>query len=303
MNNEKMVINWLKQCQATGVLPWEYDFKQEVFGQKSWTLAFNENPVKRILEKDSGFYGNPSCETEDSMLAQAIYQIVWQTYSKNVIHEVPGDCDADVMNSFWMLFKNFTVNQGGSFFEAAQAIYPRSRFPNKGVFSDEDEKSRRLLAAYQPYGAKKGDTWSSLILKNYETKFKVLDNQNLQKLAKLSHTIGNFTLTPKGFNYTGTDEKHLKHNDSYNTWSEALHNLNELEEWSTNRYLDCSSWDAYCEKFLMADYEKEYAYETKPEQQDVFLEQINTAIENRGKQIIKMLCDQLGYKYLEANDF
>lgn len=229
MDNELMVINWLKKCDEPGnAIPWEYDFKQEVFIQKSWSPVFNENPVKRILEKDCGLYGTPSCETEDSMLMQAIYHILWGSYSKNVIREEKGNCDADVMNSFWTIFKNFTSSKFNDFFKDARTIYPRSSFPNKGTFSNEDEKARNLLSDYEVYGAISGGSWITLFIDNYEDVFEELNNDNLQKFAVFCHTLGNFTLTPKGFNYVGTPEKSLKHNDKNNTWSEALQNLKIL---------------------------------------------------------------------------
>lgn len=287
-----MVKNWLEKCSKQGILPWEYDFKKEVFIQKSWSPSFNENRVKRILEKDSDFYGNPSCETEDSMLMQAVYHILWGTYSKNVIREYKGDCDADVMNSFWTIFRNFTNSKFKDFFEPAYNIYPRVSFPNKGIFSSEDEKSRKLLHDYSKYEVKEGDSWATLILKSYDDVFQSLNNIHLQKLAMLSHTIGNFTITPKGFNFSGTLEKNLKHNDVNNTWSEALLNLKELD-WGKNKYLGCISWNEYCKEYYMDDYEKDYAYVTVEEDQDKFLKKINTAIENRGKLMTKKLCEEL----------
>lgn len=304
MDNRKIVTNWLKECDEQGILPWEYDFKEEVFIQKSWSPSFNENPVKRILEKDSNFYGNPVCETEDSMLMQAVYHILWGTYSKNVIGEDKGDCDADVMNSFWTIFRNFANSKFKDFFESAHNIYPRVSFPNKGIFSTEDEKSRKLLHDYNKYEVKEGDSWITLILKNYDNVFLSLNNTYLQKSAMFSHTLGNFTLTPKGFNYSGTPEKNLKHNDGNNTWSEALLNLKELD-WAKNNYLGCTSWKEYCKKFYMDDYEKEYAYATTEDSQDKFLQKINTAIEQRGKLMTKRLCDELGltdlFFYKETN--
>lgn len=293
MENELMVISWLKKCDKPGnAMPWEYDFKQEVFIQKSWSPVFNENPVKRILEKDSGLYGTPSCETEDSMLMQAIYHILWGTYSKNVIREENGNCDADVMNSFWTIFNNFTNSTFSDFFKDASNIYPRSSFPNKGIFSNEDEKSRSLLSAYREYGAEYGNSWGILIVDNYENEFKKLNNENLQKCAVFSHTIGNFTLTPKGFNCVGTSEKNLKHNDKNNTWSEALQNLKTLD-WSSGKLLDCKSWNEYCKKFYMDDYKESYSYALDANKQDEFLKKINSAIENRGKFMAKELCEKL----------
>lgn len=296
MDNRKMVTNWLKECDEQGILPWEYDFKEEVFIQKSWSPSFNKNPVKRILEKDSNFYGNPVCETEDSMLMQAVYHILWGTYSKNVIGEDKGDCDADVMNSFWTIFRNFANSKFKDFFESAHNICPGVSFPNKGIFSTKDEESRKLLLAYNKYKVKEGDSWITLILKNYDNVFLSLNNTYLQKSAMFSHTLGNFTLTPKGFN--------LKHNDGNNTWSKALLNLKKLD-WAKNKYLGCTSWKEYCKKFYMDDYEKEYAYATTEDSQDKFLQKINTAIEQRGKLMTKRLCDELGltdlFFYKEIN--
>lgn len=313
MDNRKMVTNWLKECDEQGILPWEYDFKEEVFIQKSWSPSFNKNPVKRILEKDSNFYGNPVCETEDSMLMQAVYHILWGTYSKNVIGEDKGDCDADVMNSFWTIFRNFVFNKCSDFFEYEVNGIKYKILPNSIPFNQKNQENIDLLNYYKKYGAENGISWEQLILKNYETPFfeELRNNDNIHDFAKLTHTIGNFTLTPKGFNCSGTPEKNLKHknlkhNDGNNTWSEALLNLKELD-WAKNKYLGCTSWKEYYKKFYMDVYEKEnaYAYATTEDSQDEFLQKINTAIEQRGKLMTKRLCDELGltdlFFYKETN--
>ena len=292
-------MRWLKQCDQTGTLPWEYDFEEEIFSQKPGSLPFSKDPIKRFLEKKEGFYGRPSCETEDCPLMQAIYWVLWGTYSKNVTLKVKGDCDADVMNSFWSIFKIYLRSTYTDFFKNAQCIHPKGLFPNKGKFSPES----KLLFAYKGYGAKEGSSWFSIIRLNYDGIFKKFEDSNLQKVAAFSHTLGNFTLTPQRFNSIGvtnsnnTNEHHkgIKHNDQYNTWSNALHELKKLD-WASQHYLNCDSWDHYCRKFFMEDYKEEYSYERSPGKQEEFLSKIYLSIENRGKHLIKELCDKLNSK-------
>lgn len=297
MNYKTLVINWLIKCNEQNILPWEYDFKQEVFIQKSWSPSFNENPVKRILEKYSDFYGNPSCETEDSMLMQAVYHILWGTYSKNVIGEEKGDCDADVMNSFWVIFKYFVYNECSDFFEYEVNETKHTIKPNKKLFNHRDQENIDLLNYYKQFCAKDGDSWALLIFKNYEKSFfdKLRKNDNIQEFAKLTHTIGNFTLVPKGFNAGkhGINGTNIKHNDIHCTWSQALHKLKEVD-WENKKYLDCDSWEKYFKKFYMNVYESPYSYaKAKDSKQDDFLKKINKAIKLRGMFMTKRLCEEL----------
>ena len=295
-----MVINWLEKCSKQGILPWEYDFKQEVFIQKSWSPSFNKNSVKRILEKDSDFYGNPSCETEDSMLMQAVYHVLWKTYSKNVICEDKGNCDADVMNSFWMIFKYFVFNKCSDFFEYEVNGTRYKILSNQAPFNQNSQENIDLLNYYKKYGAENGITWTLLILKNYQTPFfkELRTDNNIHDFAKLVHTIGNYTLEPKGFNADkyGIDGTSIKHNDIYYTWSQALDNLKKAD-WENKKYLDCDSWEKYFSKFYMNVYETSYSY-AKDSKQDDFLKQVNTAIRLRGMFMTKKLCEELNLESL-----
>lgn len=300
MDDKKFVTDWLKDCDKQGILPWKYDFKQEVFQN---SLSFDDNRVKRILAKESGFYGKAKCETEDSSLAQNIYKILWNTYSKNVIQEEKGNCDADVMNSFWTPFKYFSSRKCPDFFRN------NKKYPNKcGKF----EKGDGLLEYYIQFGVNEGDSWSLAILKSYDKdkELKELNNQKLQDFATLTHTIGNFTLVPKGFNSNNgqsvvekNDAEHIDgihkvnhnyhHYDISNSWSKALHEELYPLHWKKKKYLGCDSWKQYCKKFYMDDYESSYSYANDSDTQDQFLEKVNIAIEHRGKLMTKELCEKL----------
>lgn len=295
-----MVTNWLEKCDREGILPWEYDFKKEVFNQKSWSPSFSENFVKRILEKDGGFYGdlNKVYETEDSMLMQAVYHILWGTYSKNIIGEDKGDCDADVMNSFWMIFKYFVFNKCSDFFEYEVNGIKYKIFPNLTPFNQNNQENIDLLNYYKKYGAKNGISWKQLILKNYETPFfeELRNNENIHNFAKLTHTIGNYTLEPKGFNAGYIEGTNIYHNDNSYTWSQALDNLKEVD-WENKKHLDCDSWEKYFRDFYMHVYETPYPY-AKDSNQDDFLKKVNRAIRLRGMFMTKILCEKLNLESL-----
>ena len=288
MNDVEKVKTWLYECKKEGILPWEYDFKKQVFINLPSDCSFNANPVKRILEKECNCYGNPICETESCDLMQAIYRVLWEMDS------IEDECDADVMNSFWTIFRNFVQAKCSDFIKPANEISPRGKFPNKkGVFRSED---KTLFDAYKESGVKENDTWVSLILRNYDDKFEVLNESSLQKTAKLSHTIGNFTLVPKGFNSRGMEGSRLKHNDMHDTWSQTLNHLKGLD-WINNRYLGCSSWEEYCVKFKMNGYKSCYSYTNVAKEQEAFLDNVNTAIEERGKTMTQMLCNKMGIDF------
>lgn len=298
------VSQWLAECQAQEVKPWEYDFKREVFDSS----LFNEDPVKRILEKDDHQYKGYRGETESSDLAQAIYRVLWGANYTSVVGE-GRDCDADVMNSFWTIFSNYVRAKGPSFFEPAEAIFNNetNKFPNKtGKFRTDTEKNRLLLATYKPSGAKAGGNWHAVLLHEFDRPAFELNNPSLQRCAELTHTIGNLALVPKGYNSSprgkGTDEGGLKHDDAHDTWAallmgsspNSLSNFSWISEDGT-RVLNCASITEYCERFLMTDfYQAAYPYELTARGQADFLTKINTAIEERGQLMTRKLCLAVG---------
>lgn len=271
--NEAAIENWFDKCEQNHLLPWEYDFKSELTDIDK-LIDDEQDPIKRLLvcwqHEDS-----IKSEVEKTELAISIYSVLWKFDTSN-----PKRIDLDVMNSFWTSYKL-----------ALKLKYNNS--PSKWI---EQGLGRRL---------------------NYETMEKLIQNYTkysevndlFRNLAKYTHTIGNLIVETKGFNRG-------RANDDY--WDLAL-----LEVKAYFDLINTTIWKDYIDKmylrpFVSNNYEiselwKDHFLKSmpvKPKPEDCSLRLINefqsracSSIEERGKFMIKSLCEKTGltnYSFYET---
>lgn len=250
------IKNWLNHCEIEEIKPWLYDFKNEnlVKGIQ------NSNPILRIFE----WYINydekyQEGEIENTELAKAIYCNLWNI-DREIIFSARPFVDIDVMNSFW------TIYQRAIKIDKNQDLY---KWKNKKI----NEETFQYL------------------INNYDEYLEI--NNNFEKYSSLTHTIGNFTLEPRGFNMG-------RQNSDY--WDLGMILLQS--------FFNCldgeDNWQNFVEKYFLQPYvnnSKEYAvtefwnrknnYVNPLNSKDVksFISKANWCIEERGKLMIKKLCE------------
>lgn len=265
VNDEKVLEKWFKKCDRDNLLPWKYDFKYEILAKDEFsTKAFQDepNPVKRLLLCWQQESLTPT-GVEKTALAQSIFSILWGFDSKN-----PNRVDVDVMNSFWTSYK-FAIN------------------------------SRYDVSYKKWYNTKISFDTMQELLKEYDNYIEI--NELFSGFAGYTHTIGNFIVESKGFNMG-------RKNDDY--WDLAL-----IEAKTYFDLLDEGIWEIYINKmYLQSFVNKNYnisalweghltSKTTKPSLTDdrtylylitEFLNHVCASIEERGKLMIKSLCERTG---------
>lgn len=270
------VHKWLSMCAENSVLPWEYDLKNEIYPLTK-KMAHENSYVKRILASWLGEYWEQKTtttvnskggkrvidtETEDSELMQCIYLVLWGLTSKNTDQSVFNiNIDADVMTSFWAPYKS-----------ALKAKHLRDWQNN--AYTKNNVRSLKEL--YDRCG---DDAYKDI-------------NSQFEEFAKYSHTIGNMTLVPRGFNAS-------VHNDSQ-TWRVNLNNNFEKNYKVYNwNILKVENFNEYKNAFLYEHNQIEITYSANNQstisESDIekITKTIPNEIESRGKDMVKILLDKL----------
>ena len=132
---------------------------------------------------------------------------------------------------------------------------------------------------------------------NYQ-KFDIMsqNKDNFEKFAELTHTIGNFTVLPNWMN-CGRGMR------LYDYWDITLMSLQEFLN-----ILSPEAWPNFIKKYYLqpyvnTDYSVQLFWDNHdnnflPKETDfpIFLKKVNERIEERGKFIIKQICDKLDQK-------
>lgn len=262
-NQSTIVKEWLKECDENGVKPWEYDFKLDSVVPKRQHIAHRfleeTNPIKRIL--DWYVTGDETIETETTPIAKAIYSILWGIDRVALDNKL---LDMDVMNSFWTMYKlNIELHYND--------IY--AKHIKNGVNAVEINKLKEKFYEYETV------------------------NTLFESFAAKTHTIGNFIVEHKGFNRG-------RYNNDF--WDLALFFIKTYSELQ-----DETAWKKKVGKFFLEPYVDEnydivelydghFSGNTKPNknsgadttlQTQQFLDRVNINIEQRGKRMIKQLCE------------
>ncbi|MBO4108560.1 hypothetical protein [Streptococcus suis] len=267
---KERVMEWLNYCDQNKIKPWLWDFKNcysnklstdnlhNILRYKSYEL---DCPTEFCVTGKSGKYAD--CDKE----AFYLYNILgWQDSEGDIIR-------GETMNSFITTFNSATKES-----------------------SDYDTLSKRLgrqpRARSIPYPALYQD-------QNY-LKFDMIQKnlKEFEAFAKLTHTIGNFTVLPHWMN-TG------RYHFSQDYWDITMLSL---QKWLTN--LSPEAWKNFIDTYYLQPYvdnnyqtevfweahNYKYIHPKKTEDFSNFLKKVNERIEERGKFIIKQICDRLNKK-------
>ena len=270
------VIKWLEECDRTKKEPWLWDFKN------CYIDSLPEDNITAFLKyKDGEFKDNTSdfnitekagidadCDKE----AIELYKVLgWQNSATDVIR-------GETMNSFLTTF-NRAIWRSSNYNTLIKELGINNR---KDYYSIPDQPNNNN----QPQ------------VPNYQ-RFDII-NPNLpafQTFATLTHTIGNFTVLPHWMN-TG------RSNLSQDYWDIFLLSL---QEWLHLISPTSEAWINFIELYYLQPYvNKDYQIEPfwknhsytnpilkKKEDFPIFLNAVNERIEERGKYMIKQICDRL----------
>ena len=247
------VIDWLNYCDENNIKPWLWDFK-------NYSLSPFQNDSITAFLKYKELPKNEGIDCDKA--AFYLYNILgWQNTTEDIIR-------GETMNSFITTF-NEAIKDSSDYYTIANIL-------------GKERRDRHI-----PY--------STLYQNQNYLMFDNIQNNldDFQKFATLTHTIGNFTVLPSWMN-TG------RYYFSRDYWDITLLSL---QEWLN--ILSPDAWTNFVETYYLQPYvNTEYNVELfweghdkkilpKKENYPVFLKKVNERIEERGKYIIKQICNKL----------
>lgn len=268
------VIDWLRYCDENNIKPWEWDFKN------CYSDDLNkESKIRNVLKYKNGELVTPTifCTTKQvgsnadcDKEADFLYEmLLWNTSESNIIR-------GETMNSFLTTFTRAIVKSSNRY----------------QVYKEIGINSNEFLNKQYPILYKND---------NYE-KFDIIgkNQDSFEKFAELTHTIGNFIVLPHWMN-TG------RYNFSKDYWDLTLLSL---YEWFNAFLTEDEPWNKfiknyYLQPYVNSNYQPEIFWENHSfrnkeledaEEFPIFLKKVNERIEERGKFIIKQICDKLNQK-------
>ncbi|HEM3726621.1 TPA: hypothetical protein U1D16_002059 [Streptococcus suis] len=264
MENKK-IIKWLNYCDSQNIKPWLWDFKNCYSDDLSTNNLCNILKYKSYeLIKTTEFCvtGKSGKDADCDKEAFYLYNILgWQNTTEDIIR-------GETMNSFITTF-NEAIKDSSDYYTIANRLGKKPR-----------DRHIPYSTLYQNQNYLKFD----IIQKNIK---------EFELFAKLTHTIGNFTVLPHWMN-TG------RYYFSRDYWDITLLSL---QEWLN--ILSPDAWTNFVETYYLQPYvNTEYNVELfweghdkkilpKKENYPVFLKKVNERIEERGKYMIKQICNKL----------
>ena len=282
-DERETVIKWLEYCHKKQRKPWLWDFKN------CYTDSLPKDSITAFLKYKNGkskdttrngeskgttrfcITGKKGSRADCDKEAIGLYQVLgWQNSAKDIIR-------GETMNSFLTTFKCALEQSSDCDTQSDKLLIKSVKKLHFSYLYDEKKNIKD-----QPYMA-----------------FDVVKNNRpaFQTFAKLTHTIGNFTVLPHWMN-TG------RSNLSQDYWDIFLLSL---QEWLDLISPTSEAWINFIELYYLQPYvNKDYQIEplwknhsyTTPilkEKEDfpIFLKAVNERIEERGKYMIKQICDRL----------
>lgn len=319
-----------KQIMNISELTWDFDFKRILLGSQKYDNN-NERIIENILlAKNPDNYVDSESDYKNFYRGHIEnYQIVEDVFRK-VFKDV-NESHKDIMNSFWTTYKFFLQIEYPDVFTPKGSL--KTEIPleknikltvskvNNGYppFDSEDYQviHKKYVSYYKTnfsqFIVEEGYTWNRFLIENFEQFAKVHNCPELIQFAKLTHSIGNINLVPKGFN----GSRYCPHLDY---WDLSLNSLKKIFTGekennvfsdftvkSIEKYMSAySSWDIFIDSHYLNNYVDEN-YNVLPfwkrhfeiikptthEEIIMFLTKANTCIENRGKTILA----QIGREY------
>ena len=282
-DERETVIKWLEYCHKKQRKPWLWDFKN------CYTDSLPKDSITAFLKYKNGkskdttrngeskgttrfcITGKKGSRADCDKEAIGLYQVLgWQNSAKDIIR-------GETMNSFLTTFKCALEQSSDCDTQSDKLVIKSGK---KLPFSDLYDEKKNIKE--QPYMA-----------------FDVVKNNRpaFQTFAKLTHTIGNFTVLPHWMN-TGRSKLSQDYWDIF---------LLSLQEWLHLISPTSEAWINFIELYYLQPYvNKDYQIEPfwknhsytnpilkKKEDFPIFLNAVNERIEERGKYMIKQICDRL----------
>ena len=253
MDNTK-VIEWLNYCDQNNIKPWLWDFK-------NYSLSPFQNDSITAFLKYKELPKNEGIDCDKAALF--LYKVLgWQHSESDIIR-------GETINSYITTFTQ-AITKDPNYKEICEKI---------GVNLNEHLNKQYPILCHN---------------KSYQ-KFETIQRniKEFELFAILTHTIGNFTVLPSWMN-TG------RYYFSRDYWDITLLSL---QEWLN--ILSPDAWTNFVETYYLQPYvNTEYNVELfweghdkkilpKKENYPVFLKKVNERIEERGKYIIKQICNKL----------
>lgn len=252
------VIEWLNYCDENNIKPWLWDFK-------NYSLSPFPNDSITACLKYKELPENEGIDCDKAALF--LYKVLgWQDNPKAITR-------GETINSYTTTFTQ-AVTKDPNYKKICKKI---------GVNLDEYLNKQYPILYHN---------------KNYQN-FDIIQKniKRFELFAKLTHTIGNFTVLPHWMN-TG------RYNFSKDYWDITMLSL---QEWFA--ILPKGTWNSFVDTFYLQPYVNDkYEVElfwdnhtdSKPfpklQHYPIFLKKVNERIEERGKFIIKQVCDKLNQK-------
>ena len=280
-DERETVIKWLEYCHKYQLKPWLWDFK------RCYTNSLSEDSITAFLKYKDGEFKDTTifnitekagidadCDKE----AIELYKVLgWQNSATDVIR-------GETMNSFLTTF-NIAIRKSSKSKALTKELGINNRKDYYAMPDQPNNKNQPQVPNYQ--------------------RFDIVHNNlpAFQTFATLTHTIGNFTVLPHWMNTA-------RYNFSKDYWDITLLSL---QEWLNPTTPTSKAWINFVEMFYLQpyvnkDYQTElfwdkhsYGYDNLfPSNQDVpiFLKAVNERIEERGKYMIKQICDRLDLTHL-----
>lgn len=273
------VIDWLRYCDENNIKPWEWDFKN------CYSDKLTSDGITNFLKYRNDELTDPTIFRATDRIGESadcdkeafyLYKLLgWQESQDSIIR-------GETINSYLTTFK-----------KAMKLSYNYNFLYNELKLDEIITIGKKDFPQYYINLYKN---------KNYE-KFDIIakNADNFEKFAELTHTIGNFIVLPHWMN-TG------RYNFSKDYWDLTLLSL---YEWFNAFLTEDESWkkfikNYYLQPYVNSNYQPEIFWENHSfrnkelegtEEFSIFLKKVNERIEERGKFIIKQICDKLDQKY------
>lgn len=283
--HKKNVIDWLEECDRTQKKPWLWDFKNCYKVPQSEDSepknSLSEDSITAFLKYKNGEFKDKTsifnitekagfdadCDKE----AIELYKVLgWQNSATAITR-------GETMNSFLTTF-NRAIRKSSNYDTLTKELGINNIKDYYSIPDQPDNNDQPQIPNYQ--------------------RFDIVHNNlpAFQTFATLTHTIGNFTVLPYWINTA-------RNNFSKDYWDITLLSL---QEWLAPTTPTSKAWINFVEMFYLQpyvnkDYQTQLFWESHsykkllPDNQDfpIFLKAVNERIEERGKYMIKQICDRL----------
>lgn len=277
MKGNTWIEGWFEKCEELEIKPWEWDFKQSDT-EESLEAA---SSIRLMLEYKMGQLKETDCDKRP----YHVYQLLWgkkgdqKLESKRYLDRY-NLLRGETMNSFWTTFKNSVINSSNrkTLYDAI-GIHPTEPLIDQCHLLISNDRFKEF----------------NLIKRNIAA---------FEKFATSSHYIGNFTVLPHWMN-TG------RYGFSQDYWDVTLQSffdfLKPMECWKNfveiyylqpyvnndNEWTVSEFWEGH---FLSIGKPKQLTPRNQEELSE-FLHKVNLRIEERGKWIIKKVCEELNLQH------